>query len=230
MWGGKLYWVISFVSNVKVNDAKRKEYKWTTEGWGHPFYHHWPPCLVTICLGVLSIVLGVCLKWAILPPVVDSMVMSQLRWQNIVKISRNFVDSSSYTGWRRATLTRGRPGWRRPSRHTWSSTSSRYRSSPHPCPWCYITKIEFAKLFHRRVASWWSKEFSIKILFLWLRHNERRRVAVHTVRQMLFIKQTMPKTNLKGWSSSIFLVNRYTADFFTNKTEVSEWTIKFYVL
>ena len=37
------------------------------------------PCLVTICLGVLSIVLGVCLKWAILPPVVDSMVMSQLR-------------------------------------------------------------------------------------------------------------------------------------------------------
>ena len=36
-------------------------------------------CLVTICLGVLSIVLGVCLKWAILPPVVDSMVMSQLR-------------------------------------------------------------------------------------------------------------------------------------------------------
>ena len=46
--------------------------------------------------------------------------------------------------------------------------------------------------------------------------------ALHTVRQMLFINQTMPKTNLKGWSSSIFLVNRYTADFFTNKTEVSE--------
>ena len=171
MWGRKLYWVISFVSNVKGNDAKRKEYKWTI---GYPLSLLSPltlPCLVTICLGVLSIVLGVCLKWAILPPVVDSMVMSQLRWQNIVNISRNFVDSSSYSGWRRATRTRGRPGWRRPSLHTWSSTSSRYRSSPHPCPWCYITKIEFAKLFHRRVASWWSKEFSIKILFLWLRHN-----------------------------------------------------------
>ena len=44
----------------------------------------------------------------------------------------------------------------------------------------------------------------------------------HTVRQMLFINQTILETNLKGWSSSIFLVNRYTADFFTNKTEVSE--------
>ena len=39
--------------------------------------------LVSGVAGVLAIVLGVCLKWAILPPVVDSMV----RWDNIQFIS-----------------------------------------------------------------------------------------------------------------------------------------------
>ena len=42
---------------------------------------------------------------------------------------------------------------------------------------------------------------------------------VHTVRQMLFIKPIILR---KDWSSSNFRVNRYTADFYTNKTEVSE--------
>ena len=41
----------------------------------------------------------------------------------------------------------------------------------------------------------------------------------HTVRQMLFIKPIILR---KDWSSSNFRVNRYTADFYTNKTEVSE--------
>ena len=34
---------------------------------------------VTLCLGIVFIVLGVCLKFAILPVVVDSMLMSQLK-------------------------------------------------------------------------------------------------------------------------------------------------------
>ena len=100
-----------------------------------------------------------------------------------------------------------------------------------------------------------TKHFTQTILFLWISTSHifcssasascyscavyhgfnlmsvlKNREMTTCVRQMLFINQTMPKTNLKGWSSSIFLVNRYTADFFTNKTEVSEWTIKFYVL
>ena len=51
-------------------------------------------------------------------------------------------------------------------------------------------------------------------------HNTAHCTALaHTVRQMLFIKPIILR---KDWSSSNFRVNRYTADFYTNKTEVSE--------
>ena len=105
------------------------------------------PCLVTICLGVLSIVLGVCLKWAILPPVVDSMVMSQLRWQNIVNISSAALSTKPVSRLEESNTDTWEAWVTPPVTPYMKFNFFEIQVQSSLCPWCYITKIEFAKLF-----------------------------------------------------------------------------------
>ena len=97
------------------------------------------PVSVSVALGPFLIILGVCVKWAIFPPVVDSLVSQQdnvfqqsnvdnyfkdSHPQNFIVISTTRCTATLLSA--RTTRTHGRRGWSQQSNSpsSWSSPSS----------------------------------------------------------------------------------------------------------